>query len=375
MLSLNNSYMATLQLHKIISEIESLAPPSLQESYDNSGLQTGHPSMAVKGIIITLDVTEAVIEEAIAQNCNLIVAHHPLTLTGFKRLTGQSASERILISAVKNDLAIYAAHTNLDSVKGGVSSVLADRIGLVNQRILDPRSHLLIKLVTFVPHQQAQQLREALFNAGAGQIGDYDQCSYNLNGEGTFRPGENTRPFAGQKGVIHTEPEVRIETVMPDYLQNKVIQALKAAHPYEEPVYDLFALNNQWDRVGFGVIGDLPHPMEAEKFLHQLKDQTKTGCVRYTTTTKKEVSRIAVCGGSGSFLLKQAIRSEADVFVTGDFKYHQFFDGENEIIIADIGHYESEQFTKELFFKLLTKKFPNFAVRLSNVNSNPIKYL
>ncbi|GAO28173.1 Nif3-like dinuclear metal center hexameric protein [Geofilum rubicundum] len=342
--------MATLQLHEIISEIESLAPPSLQESYDNSGLQTGQTAMVIKGILITLDVTEAVIEEAIAQQCNLIMAHHPLTLSGFKRLTGQSAAERILIAAVKNDLAIYAAHTNLDSVRGGVSSVLADKIGLMNQRILEPRSQLLIKLVTFVPHQQAQQVREALFNAGAGQIGDYDQCSYNIQGEGTFRGGESTRPFVGQKGRMHTEPEVRIETVLPQHLQNKVIQTLKTAHPYEEPAYDLFALQNQWDQAGFGVIGDLPQPMEVQPFLQQLKNNTHTGCVRYTTTTKSKVQKIAVCGGSGSFLLKQAIRQQADVFVTGDFKYHQFFEGENKIIIADIGHYESEQFTKELFF-------------------------
>ncbi len=367
--------MGTIPLHEIISEIESFAPPSLQESYDNCGLQTGHSSMEVTGIIITLDVTEAVLEEAITHNFNLIVAHHPVTLSGIKKLTCHSAAERILIAAVKNDIAIFAAHTNLDSVTGGVSTVLANKIGLINQRILEPRSNLLVKLVTFVPHQQAPEVREALFNAGAGRIGNYDQCSYNSHGEGTFRAGENTLPFAGKKGLMHTEAEVRIETIMPDYLQNKVVQALYATHPYEEPAYDLIALKNEWDSIGFGVIGDLPEPLPPEKFLQQLKKRTHAGCVRYSATEKTEVRTVAVCGGSGSFLLKQAMKHQADVLVTGDFKYHQFFDAENKIMIADIGHYESEQFTKELFFELLTKKFPNFAVRLSNVNSNPIKYL
>lgn len=367
--------MGTILLQAIISEIESFAPPSLQESYDNSGLQVGHPSMEITGTLITLDVTEAVLEEAIAKQYNLIIAHHPVTLSGIKRLTGQSVAERVLMMAVKNDLAIYAAHTNLDSVSGGVSSVLADKIGLINQRILEPKSHLLVKLVTFVPQKQAQEVRQALFDAGAGKIGDYDQCSYNVNGEGTFRGGEKTHPFAGESGLLHTEPEVRIETIMPDHLQNKVLQALLAAHPYEEPAYDLIALKNQWNSIGFGIIGELPEPMPVQTFLQELKRRTNTDCIRYTETEKAEVRTIAVCGGSGSFLLKQAIKHRADVLVTGDFKYHQFFEGEKKIMITDIGHYESEQFTKELFFKLLTKKFPNFAVRLSNVNSNPIKYI
>ncbi len=367
--------MGTLPLHEIISEIESFAPPTLQESYDNSGLQTGNPSMEITGIIITLDVTEAVLEEAIKHNYNLIVAHHPVTLSGVKKLTGQSAAERILMTAIKNNMAIFAAHTNLDSVTGGVSTVLANKIGLINQKILEPRSNLLIKLVTFVPQLQAQQVREALFNAGAGRIGNYDQCSYNNLGEGTFRAGENTMPFAGEKGLMHTEAEVRIETIMPDYLQNKVIKALSDAHPYEAPAYDLIALKNPWSSIGFGIIGNLPEALPVQTFLQQLKNSTHAGCVRYTATEKTEVRTIAVCGGSGSFLLKQAMKHQADVLVTGDFKYHQFFEAENKIMIADIGHYESEQFTKELFFELLTKKFPNFAVRLSNVNSNPIKYL
>ncbi|MCA1744704.1 MAG: Nif3-like dinuclear metal center hexameric protein [Bacteroidales bacterium] len=367
--------MGTLLLQEIISEIESFAPLSLQESYDNSGLQVGHPAMEVTGILITLDVTKAVLEEAIANHYNLIVAHHPVTLSGIKKLTGQTTAERLWMMALQNNLAIYAAHTNLDSVSGGVSTVLADKIGLINQRILEPRSNLLVKLVTFVPHHQAREVRQALFDAGAGKIGEYDQCSYNVNGEGTFRGNENTHPFAGESGLLHTEPEVRIETIVPEYLQNKVIQALLASHPYEEPAFDLIALKNQWNSIGFGIIGELPEPLPVPTFLQALKRSTNTGCIRYTEVEKTEIRNVAVCGGSGSFLLKQAIRQQADVLVTGDFKYHQFFEGEKKIMIADIGHYESEQFTKELFFKLLTKKFPNFAVRLSNVNSNPIKYI
>jgi len=367
--------MNTALLKDIISEIEAFAPPSLQESYDNSGLQTGNRNMEISGILITLDLTEKVIEEALANNCNLIVSHHPITLSGIKKLTGESVTEKILINAIKNNIAIYAAHTNLDSVNGGVSSILADKLGLINQEILEPRKSLLVKLVTFVPQEHALKVREALFNAGAGKIGNYDRCSYNVNGEGTYTPGQGTNPFAGETGKLHTEPEVRIEVILPKYLQTGIIKTLLSIHPYEEPAYDIIALENEWNEVGFGVIGNLPKKTSANVFLKKLKTITKAGCIRYTESDKKNVQTIAVCGGSGSFLLKQAIKKKADAFITGDFKYHQFFEGENKIIIADIGHYESEQFTKELFFKLLTKKFPNFAVRLSNVNSNPIKYL
>jgi dinuclear metal center YbgI/SA1388 family protein len=362
------------QLKEIIKEIEAFASPAFQEDYDNSGLQTGHPEMEISGALITLDVTEKVLEEAISKNCNLIVAHHPITLQGIKTLTGKNEPERILISAIKNNLAIYSAHTNLDSIENGVSSILARKLGLQKIKILQPREGLLLKLVTFVPADYAGKVREALFAAGAGFIGNYDSCSYNISGEGTFRAGENTNPFAGQKGELHTEKEQRIETVVPAHLKNKILQALITAHPYEEVAYDFYSLENQWQQVGFGAIGELEEEFSEEKFLSLLKETTGAGCIRHTELRKKPVKKVAVCGGSGSFLLKQAINSGADIFVSADFKYHQFTEADGKIVIADTGHYESEQFTKEVFFELLTKKIPNFAVRLSNVSTNPIKY-
>lgn len=367
--------MRSLPLKTLTAAIEAKAPPALQESYDNSGLQTGDPDMEIKGVLITFDFTEACIQEALEKDCNLIIAHHPLTLSGFKRITGKSAAERILMQAIRHNLALYTAHTNIDSVVGGVSSILADKLSLIKQRILEPRGNSLLKLVVFVPESHADKLRQALFEAGGGRIGAYDRCSFNLSGTGTFRGDADTRPFVGTPGQTHAEAEVRIETILPAFHQQQVVEALLSAHPYEEPAYDLYPLHNNWDQAGFGVIGQLPKPQSTQSFLEHLKQVSGTGCVRHTRALKDQVQTIAVCGGSGSFLLNKAIAQKADVYVSGDFKYHQFFDAEGEIVIADIGHYESERFVKEVFFELLTKKFPNFAVRLSEQSSNPIKYL
>lgn len=359
---------------EFISVIETYAPLSLQESYDNCGLQTGNKNNEVTGVIITLDVNIEVMDEALKNNCNLIIAHHPLTLSGLKKFTGNTLAEQIIIRAIKNDLAIYSAHTNIDSVKNGVSGILANKIGLINQRVLSPLKQQLVKLVTFVPQAQAEHVRQAIFDAGAGHIGNYDCCSYNLNGTGTFRGDEKTNPFAGQPGELHTEAEVRIETILPAFIQQQAIKTLISNHPYEEPAYDLYPLNNEWDNTGLGIVGELPSAMQPDIFLNHLKKVTKTECIRHTKPLEKEIKTVALCGGSGSSLTSQAIASGAQVYITGDFKYHQFFDAQEKIMIADIGHYESEQFIKGLFLELLTKKFPNFAIRLSKVNSNPIKY-
>lgn len=366
--------MQDIKVKEVIRLIEDFAPPALQEDYDNSGLQIGDPDMTVTGIVIALDVTSEVLEEALAHNSNLIVAHHPLSLSGIKTITPNQTTGAIILKAARENIAIFSAHTNIDSVKEGVSYRLAQKIGLINCRILEPRSGLLIKLVTFVPTAEAGKLRAALFEAGAGHIGHYDACSYNLEGEGTFRAGEETNPYVGKKGEIHTEKETRIETIFPAYHQNKVIRALVEAHPYEEPAYDLYPLNNSWQEAGFGIVGQLPAPVAAELFLKNLKTATQTGCIRHTALPEGMIKTVAVCGGSGSFLVRKALAAGAEVFVTADIKYHQFFETSKSMMIADIGHYESEQFTKELFFELLTKNFPNFAIRLSNVNTNPIKY-
>lgn len=361
-------------LKHIIAEIEKFAPPAFQEDYDNTGLQTGTPDMEIKGVLITLDVTEEVIDDASKNGENLIVSHHPITLKGVKKLTGQTPPERILIKAIKKNIAIYSSHTSIDSVENGVSGILAKKLELNNIRVLSPRSNLLLKLVTFVPTRYAEKVRTAIFEAGAGVIGNYDCCSYNLEGLGTFRAGEGTNPFVGEQGNIHFEKEERIETIIPKHLTKQVLKALFDVHPYEEVAYDLYPLENVWNKVGFGAIGELKNPLSENEVLKRIKEVTGAECIRHTNLLNKPVKKVAVCGGSGSFLLNKAIQEGADVFVSSDFKYHQFQEADNKIVIADIGHYESEQLTKEVFFELLTKKFPNFAVRLTNVTTNPVKY-
>jgi hypothetical protein len=277
--------------------------------------------------------------------------------------------------AIKNDIAIYSAHTNIDSVFGGVNSRICEKLQLQNCQILSPVQGFLKKLVTFVPINSAENVKKALFEAGAGHIGNYDSCSFSLNGTGSFRGNDQTNPYVGEKNRLHTEEEIRIETIFPKHLQSKVIQALLNAHPYEEVAYDIYPLDNEYAQVGSGMIGELETPMDEMEFLRNLKSTFNCGAVRHTRLLEKPVKRVAVCGGSGSQFLGQAIARNADIFISGDFKYHQFFDAEGKLIIADIGHYESEQFTKEVFYELLTKKFPIFAIHLSEWNTNPVNYL
>jgi len=372
MRSRNSNIM--IQLKEIARTLESLAPLSFQESYDNSGLQVGDLEMEVSGILITLDVTEQVLQEAEDLGFNLVVSHHPVIFDGLKSLTGRNASQRIVKQAIQKDIAIYSGHTNFDAIVGGVNSVMAHRLGLVRQKILDPMSGQLKKLVVFVPREHLEAVRLALFEAGAGHIGAYDRCSFNLEGKGTFRGLEGTDPYVGEPGQIQEEPEVRVETIVPAHLTGKVVKAMVVAHPYEEVAYDLYPLENQYEQGGMGMVGELEDPMDEERFMNFVKERFGVSVIRHSALSGKPVKRVALCGGAGSFLLGKARASGADVFVTGDFKYHQFFDADGKIVVMDIGHFESEQFTRELFYDLLMKKFPKFAVRLSEIETNPIKY-
>jgi dinuclear metal center YbgI/SA1388 family protein len=364
-----------MKLKEIVSTFEKVAPFSFQESYDNSGLQTGNPEMDIHSALICLDVTEEVYNEAIKLNVNLIISHHPLIFHGIKDLTGKNFTQRILINAVKNDIAILSVHTNFDNIENGVSSKICEKLKLENTRILEPMKNSLVKLVFFVPVEQADEVRNKVFEAGAGVIGKYDMCSFNVPGKGSFRASENANPFVGDKNKLHFEPELRIETIIPVTLSDQVVKALLLAHPYEEVAYDLYPLANNYPAVGFGLIGELFSDTDEIEFLKLLKKIFNSDCIRHTALLNRKIKKVAVCGGSGSFLLEKAISSGADIFVSGDFKYHQFFEAENKILIADIGHYESEQFTKELFYELLIKNYPKFALHLSEVNTNPINYL
>lgn len=363
-----------MKLRELIDEIEKFAPPALQESYDNSGLLTGHPSMEITGALVCLDSTEEVIREAVMHNCNLVIAHHPIIFSGLKRLTGKNYVERAVITAIKNDIAIYACHTNMDNVKSGVNAKIAEKLGMRGIKILSPKAGFLKKLVTFCPHEHAEKVRLALFAAGAGHIGNYDSCSYNVEGTGTFRAGDAATPFVGRKGEIHYEKETRLEVILEGFNEKRILGALIRNHPYEEVAYDIYPLSNVHQGVGSGMVGEIEKEMTETEFLELLKSKMKTPLVRHTALLGKPVRKVAVCGGSGSFLLKSAKESGADVFVTGDFKYHEFFDAEGSILIADIGHFESEQFICEIFYDLIKKKFPTFAVRFSGIQTNPVNY-
>jgi dinuclear metal center YbgI/SA1388 family protein len=363
-----------MKISEIIKVLNSFAPRDLQESYDNSGLSIGDPNHEATGALCTIDITHDVVDEAIEKDVNLIVSHHPLIFQGLKSITGKNYIEEIIIRAIKNDIAIYSGHTNFDNISTGVNHKICNVIGLQNCQILKPLEDNLIKLVTFVPEAHATKVRNAIFESGAGKIGNYDCCSYNLNGEGSFRGNDNTNPFIGEKGKVHFEHEIRIETILPGYLKAKVLKALILSHPYEEVAYDFYPLANPNPLVGAGMIGNLPKPLDLEELLLSLKEKFSADGIRYAGNKKHKISRIAVCGGSGSFLIKDAIIQAADVFITGDIKYHQFFDADNNLTIIDIGHFESEQFTKDIFYELLTKKIPNFAVHLSEVKTNPVNY-
>lgn len=364
-----------MKIKDIVDYLNRLAQPSLQESYDNSGLLVGNPLMDCKGIITCLDSTEEVVDEAIQKGCNLIVAHHPIVFSGLKSFTGKNYIERTIIKAIKHEVAIFAIHTNLDNVKHGVNGVWANALELINQKILAPKSGLLSKLIIYVPTKNKEEVMNALFQSGGGEIAQYSECSFSTNGLGTFLPSNDANPYLGEKGVRSYEEEEKLEVLVPNYFINKCVQAARIVHPYEEMAFDIIPLSNFHQEIGSGMIGELAKEMDVVEWLQKMKGIMGAPIVRHTKLSKSAVKKVAICGGSGSFLLNAAIAEGADVFVTADFKYHQFFDAEDRIIIADIGHYESEHLTINYLAEKLKEKFTNFAVLQTEVNTNPINYL
>lgn len=363
-----------MRLGTLIKHLEEFAPLNYQESYDNSGLLVGNAEDQIHGVLVALDCTEAIVDEAISNHCNLIITHHPIVFKGLKKITGKNYVERVVLKAIRHNIALYAIHTNLDHVKYGVNGVISDRLGLKNTKILSPKNGLLKKLVTFCPTALAPVVRGALFEAGAGHIGNYSECSFNADGTGTFKAGVDTDPYIGEKGFQHHEEEVRIETVFLAQNERKVLLALLENHPYEEVAYDIYALENKLDTVGAGMIGWLEQEMDGPSFLRFVKDRMDASVIRHTELLPKKIKKVAVCGGSGSFLLQEAIAAGADAFVTADFKYHEFFDADKKLVIADIGHFESEQFTSDLIIDIIQEKFPDLSVRLTEQNTNPVHY-
>ncbi|WDF68786.1 Nif3-like dinuclear metal center hexameric protein [Sphingobacterium oryzagri] len=363
-----------MKIKELTQYLEQLAPLSYQENYDNSGLLVGHPDEEINRALISLDCTEDVVDEAIQKRCDIIISHHPIVFKGLKKLNGKNYVERVIIKAIQHNIALYAIHTNLDNVFGGVSSKIAEKLALEAHAILQPKSGLIKKLVVYVPRTHVEAVREALFQAGAGSIGHYDECSYNTVGYGTFRALEGADPAIGAVSVQERVEETKIEVVYPAVKERGILLAMYHSHPYEEVAHDIFTLENQLHTVGSGAIGNLKEPMSGREFLAYIKSKLNLNVIRHTRLLDKPISRVAVCGGAGGFLLSDAKRSGADIFITADFKYHEFFDAEDEIVIADIGHFESEQFTQELLLEVIQKKFVNFAVLLTEIETNPIKY-
>jgi dinuclear metal center YbgI/SA1388 family protein len=370
----NLNVQENMKIKDILQAIEVFAAPELQEDYDNARLITGNKEWDCTGVLCTLDVTTEVVKEAIAKKCNLIVTHHPIIFKGLKSINGNDYVQQVIIAAIKNDIAIYAAHTNLDNVILGVNGKIADKLGLTNITILSPKHKILRRLITFAPEDIAEDVRKALFDAGAGHIGKYSECSFNSVGTGTFKAEKGADPYVGEVGERHSEKETKIEIVYPFYLENQVVNALIKNHPYEEVAYDIFSMENVHLGIGAGIIGELEKDTNEDEFLKIVKETFNIKSIRHTALLNKNIKKVAICGGAGSFLIKTAIAQNADIYLTSDIKYHEFFDAEGKILLADIGHYESEQFTMDLLLELIVRKFPTFAVLKTEVNTNPVNY-
>lgn len=363
-----------MKISAITNALERMAPPSLQESYDNAGLLTGSPDWECKGVIISLDATEEVVMEALEANCNLVISHHPIIFRGLKKINGKNYIERAVIAAIKNDVALYAIHTNLDNVLDGVNARIAEALGLVNPQILEPRKDSLKKLYTFVPAEHLEKVRKAIFEVGAGILGHYSEVSFVAEGTGSYLPSAEAKPFIGQPGKPQSEKEQKLEIIFPAHLENRVVQALIRHHPYEEVAYDLVGLENADASTGAGLLAELPVEMEEREFLAKIRQSFGLSFIRHTPLLGRPVKRVALCGGAGSFLIPNALASGADFFISADIKYHEFFDADGTMVIADIGHFESEQFTIDLLHAVLQEKFPTFAVLKTKVRTNPVHY-
>ncbi len=359
---------------KITDALEEWAPLAYAEDFDNVGLLVGDMNMEVTGALVTLDTLENVVDEAISKNCNLIISFHPIIFGGLKKLTGSTYVERSVIKAIQNNIAIYSIHTALDNAMDGVNAKICEVLGIQNTKILIPQKGTIKKLTTYVPKGESGKLKEALFSEGAGNIGNYSNCSFSVVGTGSFKAGENANPTKGKIGQTHYEEESQINVTFPKAIEGKILKALFKNHPYEEVAYEVQTLENTNQHIGMGMIGELKQPMDETDFLQYVKEKMNVSCIRHSRLLGNKIRSVAVLGGSGAFAIKAARAAGADIFITSDIKYHQFYEAENQLIIADIGHYESEQFTKNLLVDHLTEKFPNFALSLSESKTNPIKY-
>jgi dinuclear metal center YbgI/SA1388 family protein len=362
----------SMQIREICQQMEAWAPLAWQESYDNSGLLVGDSSAGVKGILISLDCTEEVVEEAIKKGCNLIISHHPIVFSGLKRITGANYVERTVIKAIQNNIVLYACHTNLDHAPKGVSYHLAAKLGITGQ-VMKPLRDALKALQYYVPASHEQVLRDALHAAGGGNIGEYSSCSFAQEGLGRFQPSTMANPHTGSADILSEVQEVKVEMIFPAHLESSILNALTSAHPYEEVAYSIYSLDNTWNEVGSGFVGSLEKPLTPAEFLTFVKNRLGIDALKHTALPSRPISKVAVCGGAGSFLIKEAVKQGCDAYITSDIKYHEFFDAENQCLLVDVGHYESEVMIIDAIHDYLSKKFSTFAVLLkSETNTNPV---
>lgn len=371
-----------MKIKEILSLLEEIAPLSYAEDFDNVGLLVGNQELESTGVLVCHDALETVVEEAITKNCNLIVCFHPILFSGIKKITGKNYVEKALIKAIKNDIAIYAVHTALDNHQKGVNKVFCDALGLKNTKILIPKQNFIRKLVTYTIPENANQVRNSLFEAGAGSIGNYENCSFNSEGTGTYKGNENGNPVIGTVGELTETTEIKIEVTFEKHLESKILKALFQNHVYEEVAYEIYDLQNSNQNIGMGMIGELDKAMDEKDFLKYVKEKIDAKGIRHSAFLNQKIKKVAVLGGAGSFAIKNAISAEADAFLTADLKYHQFYEAENKILLADVGHFESERYTKNYIFDFLIEKMTNFAnnlkitkIILSEENTNPVKYL
>lgn len=371
-----------MKLKELFPILEEMAPLAYAEDFDNVGLLVGNQEQELTGILVCHDALETVIEEAITKDCNLVVCFHPILFSGMKKITGKNYVERAILKAIKNDIAIYAVHTALDNHQNGVNKIFCDALGLLKTKVLIPKQNFIQKLVTYTIPENEIELRNALFDAGAGKIGNYENCSFNSQGLGTYMGNENSNPEIGERFEFVESKEIKIEITFEKHLQSKILKALFKNHVYEEVAYEIYQLENQHQNIGLGMIGELENPMSATAFLKFVKEKMQCGGIRHTELLDKPIKKVAVLGGSGSYAIKNAIQAGADVFLTADLKYHNFYEAENQLVLADIGHFESERYTKNYIVDFLKEKITKFApafsagkVVLSEENTNPVKYL
>ena len=364
-----------MKIKEILSVLEEMAPLAYAEDFDNVGLLIGNQEDEVTGVLVCHDALESVVDEAIAKKCNLIVCFHPIIFSGLKTITGKNYVERSVIKSIKNNIAIYAVHTALDNHPEGVNKIFCNYLGLHHTKILIPKQNFIQKLITYTIPENAEKLRNALFDAGAGKIGNYENCSFNSEGIGTYMGNENSNPEIGERFEFVETDEIKIEVTFEKHLENKILKALFSNHVYEEVAYEIYQLQNKHQNIGMGMIGELQNPMSEKEFLYFVKEQMQADGIRHSAFLNKPIKKVAVLGGAGSFAIKSAIKAGADAFLTADLKYHQFYEAENQLLLVDIGHFESERYTKNYIVDFLRKKILNFAFILSEENTNPVKYL